>query len=150
MVAVEQLPADEDWRGRFVPVLGRLAAGEGVDTVEAEQSPPGWADAFLLYKDAPAAAFALRVVGDSMLPDYRDGDMVVVDPGRPVKSGVCCAIYEHDGERAVRLKRVRISRGKTHLESLNPEYKTIDVPAKKVHAYRIVARLPRVVERTVG
>src|SRR6185295_1886767 len=37
-------------------------------------------------------AFAARVVGDSMAPDYREGDVVVFSPARPVKSGTDCFV----------------------------------------------------------
>jgi SOS-response transcriptional repressor LexA len=44
-------------------------------------------------------AFAARVVGDSMLPEYREGDIVVFSPLREIKSGMdCFARLEPDGE----------------------------------------------------
>lgn len=150
IVQAEEQTFGKDWRGKCVPIIGRLAAGEGVDTIEAEEGPPGWADSYLLYKDAPPGAFALRVVGASMEPEYRDGDMVVVDPGQPVRSGVCCVIYTHDGERVARLKKLRVARGTARLESLNLDFKPVSVPAKDVQAYAVIAHLPRVVQRTVG
>jgi len=143
IVDAEQLPAD--WRGRYVPVLGRLSAGEGVDTVEAEEHPPGWATSYLIYTGAPAAGFALRVIGDSMEPDHRDGDMVVVDGSQPVRSGVCCVIYARNGDRVARLKRLRISKGKAHLESTNPNHPAVIVPAKTTEAFKVIAHLPALV-----
>lgn len=150
VIQAEEQTFGKDWRGKCVPIIGRLAAGEGVDTIEAEEGPPGWADSFLLYQDAPPGAFALRVVGASMEPEYRDGDMLVVDPGQPVRSGVCCVIYAHDGERTARLKKLGITRRTARLESLNPDFKPVSVPAKDVQAYAVIAHLPRVVERTVS
>lgn len=150
VIQAEEQTFGKDWRGKCVPIIGRLAAGEGVDTIEAEESPPGWADSYLLYKDAPPGAFALRVAGSSMEPEYHDGDMVVVDPAQPVRSGVCCVIYAHDSERTARLKKLRVGRGKARLESLSPDFKAVSVPAKGVQAYAVIAHLPRVVQRTVG
>ena len=145
VVDAEQLP--ENWHGVYVPIIGRLAAGEGVDTIEAEESPPGWANAFLIYEGAPAGAFAVRVVGNSMEPEYRDGDMVVVDPDRPARSGICCVICDRDGDRIARLKRLRL-RGRTAtLESLHPDYPPVKVPATGLQAYRLLAHLPTIVER---
>lgn len=36
--------------------------------------------------------FAARVVGDSMTPDYREGDIVVFSPARPIQSGMDCFV----------------------------------------------------------
>lgn len=142
-VAAEELPEGEDWRGRYVPVIGRLAAGEGVDTLEAESLPAGVAASYLLYKGAPTGAFAVRVVGDSMEPDYRPGDMVVVDPARPVREGLACVIVQADGDRLARLKILEKARGGWRLRSLNPAHPPVDLPGKRlVAAYAVVRHLP--------
>ncbi len=140
---IEREQRPPKWQGKFVPIIGRLAAGEAADTSQAESFEPGEADAYLVYRGAPKHAFAVRVVGDSMQPDYRDGDMVVVDPGRPATSGVCCVIYSHEGaERTARLKRLSV-RGKTAtLISLNKQYPPVKVPAAHILAYEIAAHLP--------
>ncbi len=143
----EQLPGQ--WAGKYVPVIGRLAAGEGVDTAEAEEHPPGWADSFIEYDAAPEGAFAVRIVGDSMEPQYRDGDMVVVDSRRPVDSGICCVIVDDDGERRAKLKRMRRKAKRIVLESTNPDYAPMELSARKIAAsYAIHDHLPRVIERT--
>ena len=142
----EQRPAR--WRGKMAPIIGRLAAGEGADTAEAEAFAPGEADAYLIYEGAPRDAFAVRVVGDSMTPDYQDGDMVVVDPGRPATSGVCCVIYSHDGgERTARLKRLSVRGQTATLASLNKAYPPIKVPAADIMAFEIAAHMPWMVAR---
>jgi SOS-response transcriptional repressor LexA len=44
-------------------------------------------------------AFAARVVGDSMMPDYRQGDVIVFSPVKPVKNGSDCFVrLERDAE----------------------------------------------------
>lgn len=140
----DELPPD--WRGRFLPVIGRLSAGQGVDTTEAEEHAPGWADSFVAHDSAPTGAFALRVVGDSMLPDYADGDMVIVDPARPVEHGVACVIVSEDGERRARLKMLT-RKGKTvTLVSTNKKHPPLKIPTDKmVAAYAIIKHLPRVI-----
>lgn len=42
-------------------------------------------------------AFALRVVGDSMSPEFEDGHIIIVDPGFPLLDGVF-AVIENKGE----------------------------------------------------
>ena len=109
-----------DWQSRFVPVIGRIAAGLAVDTVEAEGTPPGVAFEYLEFSGAPKTAFALRVSGSSMEPEYRDGDLVVVDPTVHVSSGICAVITHVDGDRVARIKRLRIGTHEILLESTNP------------------------------
>jgi SOS-response transcriptional repressor LexA len=41
--------------------------------------------------------FALRVIGDEMAPEFRDGQILIVDPGGRVASG-CYVIARSDGE----------------------------------------------------
>jgi SOS-response transcriptional repressor LexA len=143
-----EVPGEEvppDWRGRFVPILGRLAAGEGIDVVEAEQFPPGAADSFVEYRGAPARAFAVRVVGDSMLPGHQSGDLVVVAPDCPVQMGLACVLYETDeGDRVARLKRLRREGRWVYLESTNPAFPPVRLEARRlVGAFAVAAHLPR-------
>lgn len=146
-VAAEEIPKDTDWRAKFVPIIGRLAAGKGVETLEAEAHPPGIADSYVAYESVPRGAFAVRVHGDSMAPDYQSGDVVIVDPSRPATEGVCCVIFDADGERLARLKRLK-RRGKTAvLESLNPEYSPERLPLAGITAYTVVDHLPAILER---
>lgn len=88
--------------------------------------PAGIADQYvrvpgLTDKDA----FACRVVGDSMLPEYREGDIVVFSPAREVKSGMdCLARLEPDAETTFKRIYVEGERGKEQirLQPLNPAY----------------------------
>ena len=148
LVAAEDLPPN--WKGKFVPLIGRLAAGEGIDTVEAEAHPPGWADTFVEYRDAPASAFAVRVVGDSMKPEYRQGDIVIADGAQPVQSGIACVIYDADDGRRARLKRLKVTKRTAVLESINADHPPVKLPATKVEAYRIIAHLPARLSRSVS
>lgn len=46
---------------------------------------------------AAAEPFALRVIGDDMAPEFRDGQVIVVDPGGKVVSG-CFVVARPGGE----------------------------------------------------
>ena len=52
--------------------------------------------------------YALRLLDDSMAPDFPAGAVVLVDPGEPAEDG-CCVVVEHGGE--VLLRRLRLGRG---------------------------------------
>jgi len=71
-------------------------------------------------------AFACRVVGDSMEPDYREGDIVVFSPLREIKSGMdCFARIEPDHEstfKRVYMERDGEGREMIRLQPLNPRY----------------------------
>ena len=45
--------------------------------------------------------FALRVIGDDMLPEFKDGHIIIIDPGGRVTSG-CYVIAKLKGEMIFR------------------------------------------------
>jgi SOS-response transcriptional repressor LexA len=49
--------------------------------------------------------FALRVIGDDMAPEFRDGHIVIVDPGGRVACG-CYVIARYRGEMIFRQLRI--------------------------------------------
>lgn len=146
-VPPEDVPTSSDWSEKYVPVLGRIAAGEGEDTIEASDYPPAWAGEFLEYSGAPPTAVAVRVKGKSMQPEFRDGDMVIVDPAQSAEaSEVCCVLLNRDGIRESRLKTFKKSAGWIILESINPDFppERISVTAFAA-AYKIIKHLPLIV-----
>ncbi|MCA9310371.1 MAG: S24 family peptidase, partial [Phycisphaerales bacterium] len=83
-----------------------------------------------------ADAFAARVVGDSMNPEYAEGDIVVFSPAAPVRPGSDCFVrFERDAETT--FKRVAFERGGDGrewivLEALNPRYEARRVEREAV------------------
>ncbi len=138
----------QDWQGKYVPIIGRVAAGVGFDTEEAESGPPGWAHAYVEYSGAPDGAVAVRVIGDSMTPEYSSGDIVIVDTSITVRSGICCVLTEDEGgERTARLKMLSVRGGSAKLKSLNPDFPDDSVPAGSIAAaYPIHDHLLAIVE----
>ncbi|MFM9997045.1 MAG: helix-turn-helix domain-containing protein [Phycisphaerales bacterium] len=77
---------------REVPLINKVAAGYPREFTDLGY-PARVADEYVRCPDLDDPdAFAARVVGDSMLPDYREGDIVVFSPARPVASGMDCFI----------------------------------------------------------
>lgn len=70
-----------------------------------------------------AEPFALRVLGDSMLPEFREGHMIIVDPGMPIQHGAY-VVADYDGETSLRQFVVDDS-GKQYLKPLNEAFETI-------------------------
>jgi len=146
-IAAEELPGDSPTAGVHVPIISAVAAGEALGTTAAEQHPAGFADAYVEYRGAPPRAFALRVVGDSMAPDFASGDLVIVDPDVQARGRAACVLYVGPGgERLGRLKILaEEAGGRCTLHSINPAYAPVELPcANLIAAWRIVAHLPRV------
>lgn len=69
--------------------------------------------------------FALRVVGDSMAPEFLHGNIIVVDPAHPVSSGVY-VVLENGPEEVVFGQYFRDGE-RSWLEYLNPEFPHIEL-----------------------
>ena len=66
--------------------------------------------------------FALRVMGDSMMPEFRDGHIILVDPGLSLRHGVY-AVIEQGGE--ILFGEFRQDGQWQRLHYLNPVYKPV-------------------------
>lgn len=67
--------------------------------------------------------FALRVIGDSMAPEFLDGHVIVLDPGLPATHGAF-VVAELDGETIFR--QFWKEGGRSMLKPLNAAYSTIE------------------------
>jgi SOS-response transcriptional repressor LexA len=66
-----------------------------------------------------AEPYALMVLGDSMLPEFAEGEIVVVEPEGLARDG-SYVIADHDGEPI--LRQLRCREGRWWLHPLNPRY----------------------------
>lgn len=90
--------------GGMVPVINDVAAGYPRDFSDLDY-PPSIADEYVRCPDVhDHQAFAARVVGDSMAPQYLEGDIVVFAPNTPADDGDDCFVRFLDGQTA--FKRV--------------------------------------------
>jgi len=75
-----------------VPLINSVAAGYPCDFTDLGY-PARVADEYVRVPDVrDADAFAARVVGESMMPEYREGDIVVFSPARELKDGMDCFV----------------------------------------------------------
>jgi len=122
-MAEVQLPA-RDRMPRNIPVFGTVAGsmnGRGAfqltsDEVDYVARPPGIANARDIY--------GLYVEGDSMLPMFRPGDLVLVNPHKPVRVDDVVIIQEPDTDNGrpcafIKIFRRRSTRGIV-AQQLNP------------------------------
>lgn len=68
--------------------------------------------------------YALRVMGDSMAPEFWDGCIIIVEPRHAVLSGQY-AVVDHAGETIFR--QVIEVGGRRYLKPLNENYDTVEV-----------------------
>ncbi len=76
--------------------------------------------------DACSAAepFALMVLGDSMLPEFAEGEIIVIEPEGLARDGSYVLAY-HDGEHIFRQLVNR--NGRWYLHPLNPGYPDAEI-----------------------
>jgi phage repressor protein C with HTH and peptisase S24 domain len=116
-----QLIGDSARTVQSVPLLGFAQAGAGGYFDDGGfPTGKGWDEVGL-----PAVndehAYALEISGDSMKPAYRDGDIIVVSPGTPIRRGDRVVVKTSDGE--VMVKELKRRTAKTlELQSLNPNH----------------------------
>ncbi|MBX3358523.1 MAG: helix-turn-helix domain-containing protein [Phycisphaeraceae bacterium] len=115
-------------RSADVPLINSVAAGYPAEFTDLGY-PARVADEYVRTPDVDDPdAFAARVVGDSMEPEYREGDIVVFSPARVVRAGMdCFARLDGAGDQPTTFKRVYFEtsgagREMIRLQPLNPAY----------------------------
>lgn len=133
-----------------IPVINRVSAGYPKDFTDMSY-PKGSADEYVGCPDVhDKDAFAARVHGDSMMPKYRQGDIVIFSPARTAKNGDDCFVRFTDGQTT--FKRVFFESGESgeailRLQPRNEKYRPQIVPAEQVAGmYKAVYRYERVDE----
>ncbi len=107
--------------GSIVPVINRVSAGYPQIFTDLDY-PPSVADEYVRCPDLhDNQAFAARVVGDSMEPNYREGDIVVFSPNtEPRNTDDCFVRFASDGTT---FKRFYLdSDDQIRLQPLNNKY----------------------------
>jgi phage repressor protein C with HTH and peptisase S24 domain len=127
--------------GRLVPVINKVSAGYPSDFNDLDY-PVGIADDYIRCPDMhDPNAFAVRVVGDSMEPKFREGDIVIFSPAAEVHNGDDCFVrfaMPHE----TTFKRVFFeSENKIRLQPRNEEYSPTIVDGKRINGlYRAVVK----------
>ena len=89
---------------------GGFPAGQGWDMVE-----------FPAATGHEAGVYALEIQGESMLPLYRDGDILIVEPGAQIRRNDRVVVKTREGEVMAKVL-LRQSARSIELMSLNPEH----------------------------
>jgi phage repressor protein C with HTH and peptisase S24 domain len=114
-----------------VPLLGFAQAGAGGFFDDAGfPAGQGW-DLIELPVRAGDNSYALQVQGDSMLPLYRDGDTLIVEPGATVRKGDRVVVKTTSGEVMAKVLQRR-NAGGIELLSINPAHPVRHVATREV------------------
>jgi SOS-response transcriptional repressor LexA len=68
--------------------------------------------------------YALRVIGDSMAPEFLDGHIIIVEPALSAHSGQY-VVADHEGE--THFRQYVVEEGRRYLKALNAGYPAIEI-----------------------
>ncbi len=116
---------------RPIPLIGMAEAGAG-GFFDDGGFPvgSGW-DTVQLPAVNDEHAYALEVSGESMLPLYRDGDILIVSPDESIRRGDRVVVKTTAGEVMAKVLARRTQRH-VELESFNPEHDRRTVPTEEI------------------
>ncbi|MBB4239055.1 S24 family peptidase [Rhizobium esperanzae] len=126
----EQLGAATPPQGNAIPLLGFAQAGAG-GFFDDGGFPAGQGWDVVEFPATPAqksGVYALEVQGESMMPLYRDGDVLIVEPAAQVRRNDRVVVRTREGEVMAKVL-LRQSPRSIELLSLNPEHpnRTLDL-----------------------
>ena len=125
----------------IIPVINRVSAGYPCDFNDLDY-PAGVADDYVRCPDIrDHNAFAVRVVGDSMQPNYTEGDIVVFSPALDVRNGDDCFVRFMEPHETT-FKRVFFEKDEmVRLQPRNEKYSPMIIPGERVSGiYRAAVR----------
>jgi phage repressor protein C with HTH and peptisase S24 domain len=126
-----QLIGDGTRGAQSVPLLGFAQAGAGGHFDDSGfPAGKGW-DEVALPSASDEHAYALEISGDSMKPGYRDGDVIVVSPGTPIRKGDRVVVKTTGGEVMVKELKRRTAK-LLELQSINPAHADRTLDANEV------------------
>ncbi|MDE1991445.1 MAG: helix-turn-helix transcriptional regulator [Rhizobiaceae bacterium] len=109
--------------GNSIPLIGFAQAGAGGFFDDAG-FPAGQGWDMVEFPATPgrkAGVYALEVQGESMLPLYRDGDVLIVEPGAQIRRNDRVVVKTREGEVMAKVL-LRQSARSIELLSLNPDH----------------------------
>jgi len=108
---------------RRIPVISWVMAGKWREACDAFE--PGDADEWIESDVGGRNVFALRVVGDSMEPEFNDGEIIIVTPHIEAHPGDYVVVK--DREEKATFKQLKKYGPRWVLHPLNPRYEDQEV-----------------------
>lgn len=129
---LEPIPA---YQTRPIPVVSQVQAGLFTDI----PMDNFYEDPVFSTLKVSESAFGLTVHGDSMAERFKEGDVIIVDPERPVRLGDLCVVTVRD--EAATFKRYNEMNGFIILEALNPKYEAQMIKKDGEVPFRILGKV---------
>lgn len=129
-----------------VPLVNKVSAGYPRGFTDLDY-PARIADDYVAapFAGGDPDAFAATVVGESMLPEYREGDIVIFSPAADVVDGSdCFARIEPEHETTFKRVYFEADGSQVRLQPLNPRFPPRVLPREEVAGlYRAVWRMSK-------
>lgn len=116
-----------------IPLIGFAQAGKN-GFFDEDGYPAGDAWDQIQFPDTEMNkenVYAIEVSGDSMMPLYRDGDVLIISPTATIRRGDRVIVRTEKGEVLVK-EVIRQSSRKLDLKSLNPDHEDLSFPMKDI------------------
>lgn len=145
-ITVAQLMGENDGTepgpaiGGRVPLLSDVQAGDFVEYVDNFQPGDGGQELIATSVPVKQHTFALRVVGDSMEPEFREGMILIIEPEMDPLPGDY--VVAKNGDDATTFKQLVKDGADWYLKPLNPRY-----PIKPLAGSRVIGVLRAVEKR---
>lgn len=145
-ITVAQLMGENDGTepgpsiGGRVPLLSDVQAGDFVEYVDNFHPGDGGQELIATSVPVKQHTFALRVVGDSMEPEFREGMILIIEPEMDPLPGDF--VVAKNGDDATTFKQLVKDGADWYLKPLNPRY-----PIKPLAGSRVIGVLRAVEKR---
>jgi len=106
-----------------IPVISWVKAGRWKEVCDAFE--PGDADEWIESDIRGRNVFALRVTGDSMEPEFKEGEIIIINPHIEARPGDFVVVKNKQGEAT--FKQLKKYGSSWVLHPLNPKYPDIEV-----------------------
>jgi len=106
-----------------IPVISWVKAGRWKEVCDAFE--PGDADEWIESDIRGRNVFALRVTGDSMEPEFKEGEIIIINPHIEAHPGDFVVVKNKQGEAT--FKQLKKYGSSWVLHPLNPKYPDIEV-----------------------
>ncbi|MGE4558126.1 MAG: S24 family peptidase [Desulfovibrionaceae bacterium] len=121
-------------------VAARLSAGGGsFETGGEVEDRFSFRSDWIHSKGAPERMVLMEVVGNSMEPELKEGDLALIDESK--QNVLAGGVYAVGVEDTVMVKRVEKRPGALVLHSDNPDYSPIVFSGQELEAVRIVGKV---------
>lgn len=120
--SVRQRQSATSWMRR-IPVVTLVTAGQWREVCDSFE--PGDADEWIESDIKGENVFALRVAGDSMEPEFKDGEIIIVDPHIESQPNDYVVVKNAQGEATFKQLKKYATRWVLH--PLNPRHEDIEL-----------------------